>query len=200
MINLTLFHHLSFDSLNYQLNEDLYNELKREKILTASIDFSGISETLKSDYLDMYNGVYLEVINTNRFDEDTDLSTTYLGQVDMSRKTGVKSEEIFAMNARGHAKGELIDGTECEILIDTSTSKLYMSKSYYLQCKSPHMMPKFTSTTRRIQIGNGQYVRVLFVIPVIITIQKHRFEVFTLVSKIHENVVLVLGIKNLFEL
>ena len=61
-------------------------------------------------------------------------------------------------------------------------------------------MPKFTSTTRRIQVGNGQYVGVLFVIPVIITIQKHRFEIFTLVSEIHENVDLVLGIKRLFEL
>ena len=61
-------------------------------------------------------------------------------------------------------------------------------------------MPKFTSTTKRIQVGNGQYVGVLFVIPVIITIQRHRFEIFTLVSEIHENVDLVLGIKNLFEL
>ena len=60
-------------------------------------------------------------------------------------------------------------------------------------------MPKFTSTTRRIQVGNGQYVGVLFVIPVIITIQDHRFEIFTLVSEIHENVDPVLGIKNLFE-
>ena len=61
-------------------------------------------------------------------------------------------------------------------------------------------MPTFTSTTKRIQVGNGQYVGVLFVIPVIITIQKHRFEIFTLVSEICENVDLVLGIKNLFEL
>ena len=61
-------------------------------------------------------------------------------------------------------------------------------------------MPKFTSSTRRIQVGNGQYVGVLFVIPVIVTIQKHRFEIFTLVSEIHENVDVVLGIQNLFEL
>ena len=61
-------------------------------------------------------------------------------------------------------------------------------------------MPKFTSTTRRIQVGNGQYVGVLFVIWVIITIQEHGFEIFTLVSEIYENVDLVLGIKNLFEL
>ena len=155
---------------------------------------------MKSDYLDVYDGGYAEVISTNRFDEDMDLSTTYLGQVDMSRKTEVKAEESFAMNAAGHTRGELLDSTECEILIDTGASKSYMSKSHYMQCRSLHAMPKFTSTTRRIQVGNGQYVGVLFVIPVIITIQKHRFEVFMLVSEIHENVDLVLGIKNLFEL
>ena len=61
-------------------------------------------------------------------------------------------------------------------------------------------MPKFTSSTRRIQVGNGQYVGVLFVILVIVTILKHRFEIFMLVSEIHENVDLVVGIKNLIEL
>ena len=75
-----------------------------------------------------------------------------------------------------------------------------MSKSYFMQCKSLHALPTFTSSTQRIQVGNGQYVGVLFVIPVIMTIQKHRFEIFKLVSEIHENVDLVLGIKNLFEL
>ena len=61
-------------------------------------------------------------------------------------------------------------------------------------------MSKFTSTTSRIQVGNGQYVGVLFIIPVIMTIQNHRFVIFTLVSEVHENVDLVIGIKNLFEL
>ena len=136
-----------------------------------------------------------KLISTIRFGEDTDLSTTYLGQTDMSRKTDVKPEESFAMNAAGHTGGELLDGTECEILIDTSASKSYMSKPYYMQCRSLHVMPKFTSTTRRIQVGNGQYVGVLFVILVIITIQRHRFGIFTLVSEIHENVNLVLGIE-----
>ena len=70
----------------------------------------------------MYDGVYAKVISTNKIDEDTDLSTTYLGQVDMSRKTEVKAEESFAVNAAGYTKGELLDGTECEILIDTGMS------------------------------------------------------------------------------
>ena len=40
----------------------------------------------------------------------------------------------------------------------------------------------------------------LFIIPVIIDIHRHRFEIYTLVSEIHENVDLVLGIKNVFKL
>ena len=49
-------------------------------------------------------------------------------------------------------------------------------------------------------MGNGQYVSVLFVIPVIIDIHGHRFKIFTLVSEIHDNVDLVMGMKNIFEL
>ena len=75
-----------------------------------------------------------------------------------------------------------------------------MSKSYYMRCKSLHTLPKFASSTQRIQVRNGQYVCVLFVIPVIIDICRHRFEIFTLSSEIHENVDLVLGIKNIFDL
>ena len=70
-----------------------------------------------------------------------------------------------------------------------------MSKAYYLRCKSLHTLPKFASNTQRIQVGNGQYIGVMFVIPVIVDVHGHRFDIFTLVSEIHENVDLVLGIK-----
>ena len=60
--------------------------------------------------------------------------------------------------------------------------------------------PNLLETHREWQVGNGQYVGVLFVIPVIVDVHGHRFEIFTLVSEIHENVDLVLGIKNIFEL
>ena len=61
-------------------------------------------------------------------------------------------------------------------------------------------MPKFEPTTQSIQVGNGQYEAVLFVMLVIIEIHGHLFEVFTLVSEIHDNVDLVLGMKNAYEL
>ena len=53
---------------------------------------------------------------------------------------------------------------------------------------------------QRIQVGNGQFVNMLFIIPVIVDMHGHRFEIYTLVSEIHEDVDLVLGIKNVFEL
>ena len=95
---------------------------------------------------------------------------------------------------------KLLDGTECQLLLDTGASKSFMSKSYYMHCKSLHSLPKFVSETQRIQVGNGQFVSVLFIIPVIIDVHGYRFEIYTLVSEIHENVDIVLGIKNVFEL
>ena len=89
---------------------------------------------------------------------------------------------------------------ECQLLLDTGASKSSISKSLYMQYKSLHSLPKFASKTQRIQVGNGQCVSVLFIIPVIVDIHGHRLEMYTLVSEIHKNVDLVLGIKNVFKL
>ena len=51
-----------------------------------------------------------------------------------------------------------------------------------------------------VQVGNGQCVAALLVILVVIDVYGHRFEVFTLVSEIHDSIDLVLGMKNVFEL
>ena len=117
------FHRLNIDVLNYCQNKDLYKDLTEKEILKTNVNFGSNKGKLKSDYLDGYEGVYAKVISTNRFDEDTDLSTTYLGQVNMSRDTKVRAEESFLITARGNIRGELLDGTDCEILIDTGTSK-----------------------------------------------------------------------------
>ena len=194
------FNNLSIDQMNYRQDIDLYRELQEKELLNTDVNFRGSPDRLKAEYLDVYKGVYAEIVSSDRFDEDTDLSTMYLGKIDMTRNTEMKAEENFPITVRGYTKGKLLDGTECDILEDTGACKSYMSKSYFMRCRSLHSLPKFTSITTRIQVGNGQYIGVLFVIPVIMTIQNHRYEIFTLVSEIHENVDLVIGIKNLFEL
>ena len=92
------FHKLS---MNYRQNRDLYKSLNNEQSIRTNLNFGNSPENLKTDYLDVYEGIYMEVISIDRFDEDTDISTTYLGQVDMARSTEVKAEESFPMTAIG---------------------------------------------------------------------------------------------------
>ena len=149
------FNNLSIDHLNYRKDIHLYRELQKKDSPSTNLNFGDSPTKLKSEYLDVYKGKYAEIISSNRFDQDADLSTTYLGQMDMTRDIEVKAKECFAITAHGYTNGKLLDGTECGILVDTGMSKSYMSKSYFMRCKSLHSLPKFTSATTRIQVGNG---------------------------------------------
>ena len=186
--------------MDYREHKRIYRKMGKEEGEKLEMDFGESQEIMRSRYMDVYDDVYAEVIMTSRFDENVDLSTTNLGRIDMKREEVMKAEESFPISEQGFVMGKLMNGEECQILLDTGASKLYMSKSYYLRCKSLHNLPKFASKLQRIQVGNGQYVGVLFVILVIVEINKHRLEVFMLVSEIFDNVDMVLGIKNLFEL
>ena len=90
-----IFHNLNIDQMNYRQERDLYKKLQEEELVSADVNFGRSPEKLKAEYLDVYEGVYAKVIRTDRFDEDKDLSTTYLGQVDMNRNIEVKAEDNF---------------------------------------------------------------------------------------------------------
>ena len=191
---------LNVDTLDYRQHKELYFKLKGEEREKLDVNFGIYPDILKSKYLDMYKSVYAEMVYANKFNENSDLSTTSLGQTKLTRDTKIRAEERFPITGQGFASEKLLDSTGCQILLDTSATKSYMSKSYYLQYKTLHALPKLSSNTQKIQVGNGQYVSLLFVIPVIIDIHGHRFEIFTLVSEIHDNMGLVMGMKNIFEL
>ena len=94
-------------------------------------------------------------MNTTRLDENSDLSTTYLGKSDKTGNDKLRAEESFPISEHGYTLGKLLDGAECQLLLDTCASKSFMSKSFYMQCKSLHSLPKFALETQRIQVGNG---------------------------------------------
>ena len=191
---------LNFDPLDYRKHKDLYLQLKEEPLLSIDVHFGLYPDITKARYLDVYEDIYAEMVYSSKFDENSDLSTTLVGKAYMTRNSKIKVEERFPITGQGFASEKLLDGTECQILLDTGATKSYMSRSYNMRCKTLHALPKFSLNTHRIQVGNGQYVSVLFVIPVIIDIHGHRFEIFTFVSEIHDNVDLVMGMKNIFEL
>ena len=71
------FHNLNIDRMNYRQEIDLYRELQGEELLNADVNFGSSPDKLKAEYLDVYEGVNAEVISTDKFDEDMNLSITY---------------------------------------------------------------------------------------------------------------------------
>ena len=91
--------------------------------------------------IEVYEGIHSEIVNTTRFDENSDLSTTYLGKSNRSKNDKLKAEEFFPISENGYTSGKLLDGTECQLLLDTGASESFMSKSFYIYCKSLHTLP-----------------------------------------------------------
>ena len=60
----------------------------------------------------MYEGMQSEVISTTRFDENSDLNTTYSGGTAVTRASKIKAEEKFPTSEQGYMIGKLLEGTE----------------------------------------------------------------------------------------
>ena len=63
----------------------------------------------KEEYLDRYEGVKSEIVDTTRFDENSDLSTTYLGKVNMTHDNDLIVAERFPIPKLGYTVGKLMD-------------------------------------------------------------------------------------------
>ena len=121
----------------------------KEEGQRMNIDFGESPEVLKGKHRDVYENIYAEVVTTNRFDENVDSSTTHVGKIDMKREDIMKVEESFPILGQGFVIGKVLNGEECQILLDTGVSKSYMSKSYYLRCKALHDLPKLASNNTK---------------------------------------------------
>ena len=108
---------LCIDTLDYRDHKELYLKLKGGERETLDVDFEIYPDILKSKYLDVCEDVYAEMVYANKFNENSDLSTTYLGQTKMMRDTKIKAEARFPITGQGFASGKLLDGTECQFLL-----------------------------------------------------------------------------------
>ena len=118
---------LTMKPLVYWKHKRLHHSLKTDKDLTSDVTFEG--DKVRDEYFDKYDGIYAEISQATRFDESTDLSTTYLWETDMTRDQIIRAEEKIPISGQGYTHGKLLDNTECNILIGTGASKSYMSNS-----------------------------------------------------------------------
>ena len=85
---------LNIRQLEEKKHRKLFSTLavKEDQILDIIFD----EDRIKEIYFDKYDGVQSEISQETRCDESTDLSKTYLGKVDQTRKKCHKSREKFS--------------------------------------------------------------------------------------------------------
>ena len=131
--------HSRFHSVNHMLDIKAVNKYKSKPITDnrefKELDFGVTPQKLQEEYMDIYEGIHSEIVSSNRFDKNSDISTTYLGRVDKENQHKLKAEESFPILEHGYTLGRLLDGTECQLLLDMGVSRSFMSKSFYMQCK-----------------------------------------------------------------
>ena len=128
--------HSRFHSMKHTLDIKVVNKYKHKPSTGyrefKELDFGTMPQKLQEEYMNIYDRIYSEIVSSNRFDENSDLSTTYSGRVDKENPHKLKAEESFPISEHGYTSGRLLDGTECQMLLDTGASKSFMSKSFYM--------------------------------------------------------------------
>ena len=98
------YHSLGISAVNKSKNN---LDIKEERDL-IELDFGPTPNILKEEYLDVYEGIQSEILNTTRFDENSDLSTTYLGKSDRSKNDKIKAEESFPISEQVYTLGKFV--------------------------------------------------------------------------------------------
>ena len=62
-----------------RISKEIKGKNENESLLRVNL--TDISDRSKEEYLDRYKGIKSEILNTTRFDENSDLITTYLGKI-----------------------------------------------------------------------------------------------------------------------
>ena len=172
---------------------------KSGKAPTVTSENIPISDILEQ-FLDQFDSITTKMNNTGEFQDNRDVSTTYLGTDVISKKDHFTPEVKFPITSTSHTWGQLVGGSTMSILLDTGASKCYMSRAYFEGNKLLHNLPRLKSTIKSLRVGNGNEVSAYFVIPVLLKIAAHKFEIYALVSDIQPSIDLVLGMKNMHEI
>ena len=70
-------HSLDVKAVNrYKIKPDMGREFKE-------LDFGITPQKLQEEYMDIYEGIHSDIVSFNRFDENSDIGTTYLGRIEI---------------------------------------------------------------------------------------------------------------------
>ena len=128
--------HSRFNSMNHTLDVKAMNRFKSKPDTDREfkeLDFDSTLQKLQEEYMDIYEGIHSDIVGSNRFDENSDISTTYLGKTEnRGNQDKLKAEESFPILENGYTLGRLLDGTKSQLLLESNVSKSFMSKPFYM--------------------------------------------------------------------
>ena len=84
------------------------------------------------------------------------------------------------------------------MLLDTGASWSYLSYGFYLECEYLKKLPTFKPLGPRVYMGNGEWVPLIHIIPIVFHVGNCAFEVYTLVCKMTSSD-FIWGMKNVVE-
>ena len=107
--SLNYVQHSKCNSMSHTLNIKPVNryKMKLNESFSSSekefreVDFSTNSQNLQAEYLDVYEGIQLDIVSSSRFDENSDISMTYLGKIGHKESQNkLKAEESFPISEK----------------------------------------------------------------------------------------------------
>ena len=91
--------HGRLNSMNHTLDVKAVDKYKyrpsKDSREFKELDFGATPHELQEEYMDIYEGIHSEVESSNRFDENSDISTTYLGRVNKELQNTLKQRNHF---------------------------------------------------------------------------------------------------------
>ena len=175
-------------------------DLLRRTVATSPITLRSVAKPQPAIYLDRFSEVTASVHSSDQFNDEIDVTTTYLGPDKVCISDVFFPELHFPVYSNSHTHGYLHGVGMINILVDTGAHKSYMSKRFFDKSPGLHSLRRLPTVCSHLRVGDGYLIRSHFILPIVVKIFGHRFEIFTLVADLQEKDELVLGLKNMFEL
>ena len=151
-----------------------------------------------SPFFTPYEGVHCRLSETVSYNDQTDVSTTYLGPIQDNTTTTFCKEISIPLNARCGTEGVLPTGDKFKVLFDTGATCSYLAHEYYRDNDYLKQLPKIEPLAGRVLIGSGDSVPALFIIPLTFYMSGHAFETYALVCHLTVSD-FIWGMKNIYE-
>ena len=201
-------HYPNTDSIKPVMYSTLNRESRADKFHNSFklIDNVGMIENFQAtnvvppEDLDRFDNIDIDIMPTKHFNDNTDLSTTYMGKHGITRDTKFEPDLTLPLSQNCRITGKILNGKPIRTLFDTGATKSYLSIHYYNEnIDELGGLQKYVTQCKAVVVGNGQHIPILFCIPILVEFDKHFFEIFTLVTPISQTLDLIFGIKNMYE-